>query len=130
MEVLSTAFPNGIYSNMEPCTALLPHAREVLGFGLISKKNLLARGPLLYNMVSYNLVQGRYVIAQRESQEYLAIGEQFVVDSDRSTLNGTALVTSVLWHQGKYDEAEAMSRRALAGRETALGREHPDTLTS
>jgi hypothetical protein len=32
--------------------------------------------------------------------------------------------------QGKYDEAEAMQQRALEGREKALGREHPHTLTS
>jgi hypothetical protein len=31
---------------------------------------------------------------------------------------------------GKYDEAEAMLRRALVGRGKALGAEHPDTLAS
>ena len=36
----------------------------------------------------------------------------------------------MLSRQGKYNEAEAMHRRALEGREKALGFEHPDTLTS
>jgi tetratricopeptide (TPR) repeat protein len=36
----------------------------------------------------------------------------------------------VLSSQGKYDEAEAMQRRALEGYEKVLGRGHPDTLTS
>ncbi|OBT60492.1 hypothetical protein VE03_10079 [Pseudogymnoascus sp. 23342-1-I1] len=36
----------------------------------------------------------------------------------------------VLEKQGKYEEAEAMQRRALEGREKVLGVEHPDTLTS
>jgi hypothetical protein len=36
----------------------------------------------------------------------------------------------VLSRQGKYEEAEAMKRRALEGSEKVLGREHPDTLTS
>jgi hypothetical protein len=36
----------------------------------------------------------------------------------------------VLESQGKYDEAEAMHRRALEGSEKVLGREHPNTLTS
>ena len=31
---------------------------------------------------------------------------------------------------GKYEEAEPLYRRALAGREAALGAEHPDTLMS
>jgi Tetratricopeptide repeat len=36
----------------------------------------------------------------------------------------------ILRDQGRYEEAEAMNRRALDGREKVLGREHPDTLTS
>jgi hypothetical protein len=44
-----------------------------------------------------------------------------------TSLNNLALV---LQDQDKYDEAETMSRRALAGRETVLGPEHPDTLVS
>jgi tetratricopeptide (TPR) repeat protein len=36
----------------------------------------------------------------------------------------------VLGWQGKYEEAEAMHRRALKSREKALGPKHPDTLTS
>ncbi|KAI7970683.1 hypothetical protein EIK77_003083 [Talaromyces pinophilus] len=35
-----------------------------------------------------------------------------------------------LYLMGKYEEAEAMHRRALEGRENVLGAEHPDTLTS
>jgi Tfp pilus assembly protein PilF len=35
-----------------------------------------------------------------------------------------------LSRQGKYEEAEAMHRRALKGREKVLGLEHPDTLAS
>jgi hypothetical protein len=36
----------------------------------------------------------------------------------------------VLSHQGKYEEAEKMHRQALGLRETVLGKERPDTLTS
>jgi tetratricopeptide (TPR) repeat protein len=36
----------------------------------------------------------------------------------------------VLGRQGKYEDAEAMNRQTLALKETVLGREHPDTLTS
>jgi tetratricopeptide (TPR) repeat protein len=42
----------------------------------------------------------------------------------------SATLGSVLESQGKYEEAEAMNRQTLAMREKALGREHPDTLTS
>ena len=37
---------------------------------------------------------------------------------------------SVLESQGKYEEAEAMHRRAFKGREKVLGPEHPYILTS
>jgi Tfp pilus assembly protein PilF len=37
---------------------------------------------------------------------------------------------NVLYIQGKYEEAEAMHRRALEGYEKVLGREHPDTHAS
>jgi hypothetical protein len=36
----------------------------------------------------------------------------------------------MLSHQGKYEQAEEMHRQALKLRETALGKEHPSTLTS
>ena len=46
------------------------------------------------------------------------------------TLTSVSQLRSVLSRQGKYDEAEAMHRRALEGYEKALGLKHPDTLTS
>jgi len=36
----------------------------------------------------------------------------------------------MLQYQGKYEEAEQINRRALEGYEKALGKEHPNTLTS
>jgi hypothetical protein len=36
----------------------------------------------------------------------------------------------VLSHQGKYEHAEEMYQRTLGLRETVLGKEHPDTLSS
>ncbi|KAF2732459.1 hypothetical protein EJ04DRAFT_440977, partial [Polyplosphaeria fusca] len=36
----------------------------------------------------------------------------------------------LLSRKGKYNEAAVLSRRVLEGRERALGKDHPDTLTS
>jgi hypothetical protein len=36
----------------------------------------------------------------------------------------------VVRDQGKYEQAEEMHRRVLRLRETVLGKDHPDTLTS
>jgi tetratricopeptide (TPR) repeat protein len=39
-------------------------------------------------------------------------------------------LATVLDDQGKYEEAEEMSRQALGLKEKVLGKEHPSTLTS
>jgi hypothetical protein len=39
-------------------------------------------------------------------------------------------LAGVLSDQGKYEQAEEMHRQALGLRETVLGKEHSDTLTS
>jgi tetratricopeptide (TPR) repeat protein len=39
-------------------------------------------------------------------------------------------LATVLRDQGKYEQAEEMHRQVLGLRETVLGKEHPDTLTS
>ena len=46
------------------------------------------------------------------------------------TLTSVSNLGNVLSSQGKYEEAEAMHRRALEAKEKVLGREHPNTLTS
>ncbi|MFD2902280.1 tetratricopeptide repeat protein, partial [Klebsiella pneumoniae] len=46
------------------------------------------------------------------------------------TLTSVSSLGSVLQRQGKFEEAEAMHRRALEMREKVLGSEHPDTLAS
>jgi Tfp pilus assembly protein PilF len=47
-----------------------------------------------------------------------------------NTLTSVNQLGLVLASQRKYEEAEAMYRRALDGSEKVLGAEHPDTLTS
>jgi hypothetical protein len=42
----------------------------------------------------------------------------------------TSNLTLVLGDQGKYTQAEEMHREVLRLRETVLGKEHPNTLTS
>jgi len=46
------------------------------------------------------------------------------------TLRSVNNLASVLQYQGKYEEAEQMSRRAVEGKEKALGKEHPSTPNS
>jgi tetratricopeptide (TPR) repeat protein len=46
------------------------------------------------------------------------------------TLSSMSKLAAALYCQGKYEAAEAMSRRVLELREKVLGLEHPDTLSS
>jgi tetratricopeptide (TPR) repeat protein len=46
------------------------------------------------------------------------------------TLISVSSLGNVLFSQGKYEQAEAMYRRALEAREKVLGRKHPHTLIS
>ncbi|QGA15967.1 hypothetical protein EYB26_003634 [Talaromyces marneffei] len=52
---------------------------------------------------------------------------------DDDHLNVSTITNRCGWYlylMGKFEEAEAMHRRALVGREKVLGAEHPDTLSS
>ena len=58
---------------------------------------------------------------------------QYISRSDSDQLKVAKIASNCgnyLILRGGHNEAEAMHRRALAGREKALGAEHPDTLTS
>ncbi|KAK3613285.1 hypothetical protein LTR22_028216, partial [Elasticomyces elasticus] len=55
------------------------------------------------------------------------------LDDRDGSLSLASVLFKAAWfirEQGQYKAAEAMNRRALKGREKALGPEHPDTLTS
>jgi tetratricopeptide (TPR) repeat protein len=56
--------------------------------------------------------------------------ERLLGRDDIQTLGSVHMLALVLQYQGKYEQAEQLNRRALAGREKELGENHPDTLTS
>ncbi|RII17513.1 hypothetical protein CUC08_Gglean002353 [Alternaria sp. MG1] len=104
LEVLAAAFPSGQPETWATCRILFPHTTKVLG--QMSDTNNEARldcATIATNAAWYLMLTGEYANA-----EY----------------NARIAVT------GKHGEAEVMHRRALKGYEDALGREHPDTLTS
>ncbi|KFY27526.1 hypothetical protein V493_03438, partial [Pseudogymnoascus sp. VKM F-4281 (FW-2241)] len=130
IEVVAKAFPGGDYNNWKTCEAMSSHATEVLKYELESDQSMLERASLLYNMASYNWLQGRYEIAKAESQESLTTRQHLLHDDDMMISNSIGMLALVLQSQGKYDEAEPMHRQTLLLREKALGKEHPSTLTS
>ncbi|KAF2027559.1 HET-domain-containing protein [Setomelanomma holmii] len=107
IQALSAAFPSGDYQTWERCKALLSHLKEVVSHTTDDKEGLGKQAACTLSAGWYMLLRGEYTAAESVSN-----------------------LGTVLSRQGKYDEAEAMHRRALEGREKVLGREHPDTLTS
>ena len=130
VEVVSNAFPSGDYKNWEICDALWSHAQEVLRSKFVSDTLCLGKAALLYHMGWYSLMQGRYILASTQSQESLSIRERVLQGNDVKIFRSVGLLGLVLQYQGKYNGAEAMSRRAVAGFKIALGAEHPFTLVS
>lgn len=55
--------------------------------------------------------------------------EKKLSEDHPDTLMSLSNLALVLQYEGRYKAAEEMSQRALEGREKALGKEHPDTLT-
>ncbi|MCJ1396593.1 hypothetical protein MMC18_009484, partial [Xylographa bjoerkii] len=112
--LLSKSFPNSRHENWKVCGALLPHAEAVLGYQFPEQH--------------YSLLQAGVLTVQRSI--YGAKGSMVWLYIEAIKLSSLALTAMVLKSQGKYKEAEAMSRRWLVLEETVQGPEHPDTLTS
>ena len=130
IKVMAKAFPSGDYDNWKVCETLSPHAIQVLKCQLQSSQSLLERASLLYNMAWYNWLQGRFEIAEAESQESLAARKYLLQGNDERILNSMGMVGLALDGQGKYDEAVAMNRETLQLKREVLGQKHLSTLMS
>ncbi|OAF61950.1 hypothetical protein VC83_01568 [Pseudogymnoascus destructans] len=116
LRIMAAAFPSGKHETWAACQVLLPHARKVLGYVLEETNATLDRSRIADNTVWYLFLVGEYAAAEK-------IGRTAVVGREEQAW-------VLLERQGKYEEAEAMHRRALEGREKVLGVEQPHTLTS
>ncbi|KAF2786064.1 hypothetical protein K505DRAFT_368547 [Melanomma pulvis-pyrius CBS 109.77] len=69
-------------------------------------------------------------VAPMIEHEHEPAQEELLGDWAQVLSNAACILGLVLQYRGKYEAAEEMNRQALEGREKALGKEHPDTLTS
>ncbi|OAL38089.1 hypothetical protein AYO20_02541 [Fonsecaea nubica] len=129
VQVLAARFPTGEYSNWIVCQTLLPHAQAALrhqGRGILSESRRL----LQYLVSWFLLASGKYETAFEHVSESYEILMGLYGDEEPVSLDSLARMALVLPYRGKYEEAEAINRRVLAGREKELGVDHPSTLTS
>ena len=130
VSVLAASFPSGEYDNWGVCQTLLPHAQAVLrhqGKGVLGSES---RGHLQYHVSWFLQRFGRFEAAIEYISESYNIFVALLGDEAKAVLRSLMLMAVVLQYRGKYEEAEAMNRRALAGWEKELGVDHPNTWAS
>jgi tetratricopeptide (TPR) repeat protein len=129
VQLIADRFPVGEHENKAVCESLLPHAQAVLQPDTKSDATATSRARLLHNVGWFEWRQGRYNSAY---QNVLAAYEirQRISGSETDAIRSLHILALVLRDQGKYEVAEEMNRRALAGFEKVLGMEHPNTLAS
>ena len=126
--LMDDSYPVGRYENWAVCQALFPHAQAAVGYRPADIKALEVWASVLFKAAWYADDMGNYQAAQEMGQSALEAREAVLGAEHQDTLTSVNNLGSVLKGQGKYDEAEAMHRRALEGMEKVP--EHPDTLIS
>ncbi|KXJ84605.1 P-loop containing nucleoside triphosphate hydrolase protein, partial [Microdochium bolleyi] len=140
--IMSGNYPPGSYENWPKCQQLEPHIAQLMETQPADAEGATAWARLLTNSGRYGLEVGGYERAEALLWKAVKVRERLLGAEDSHTLSSVSILALVLQYQGKYEEAEMMNRRALDGREKALGKEaldgyekalgkeHPSTLTS
>jgi tetratricopeptide (TPR) repeat protein len=115
LQLIADRFPIGEHENKVLCESLLPHAQKVLQHDMKLDVTASSRTRLLFNVGWFEWQQGRYESAYRHAQTACQICQEMFGDEAKNTLNSLYLLALVLRYQGKYEAAEEMNRRALAG---------------
>ncbi|KAI1846943.1 hypothetical protein JX265_014012 [Neoarthrinium moseri] len=141
LRFISKEYPTGDHKNWTRCQQLEPHITPIVETEPATAEGKGHWAQLLTNAGWYGWQIGRYNAAEAmlrkavEIRQEVPSGEyteayQALVTERLDTLMSVGILAGVLRFQGKYEEAEVMNRRALDGREKALGADHPSTLTS
>ena len=85
---------------------------------------------LVWSLANFVKDTGQYHV-EYELRSFDHVEREGLREKDeKGLLRSLDALAVVLWRQGKYEDAEHTSQRALEGREEVLGKEHPSTLTS
>ncbi|KAH0556857.1 hypothetical protein GP486_005356, partial [Trichoglossum hirsutum] len=113
--IINEAFPVGRYENWSTCQTLFPHTEVVLAYRPTNESYLVQWASILSKAAWYAIEKGSYGMAENMDRESLETREKTLGKGHPDTLTSVSILASVLRRQGKYEEAEAMNRRALDG---------------
>lgn len=80
----------------------------------------------LNNLAQYYFKHGKYAEAEPLYKRSLSMCTKLLGPKDQYTLTATQNLGSLYLAEKKFDLAEPLLKNALEGRESALGKEHPD----
>lgn len=124
LDAVARLFPEFEHRVRGVCRAYLPHAVAVLEG---------SEGPLVdllsYRISRYLSQAGSYVSAEAHIRDCIAIREESG-QLDAPYWARIEVLAEILRLTARYEQAEVFGRRALEGREAALGPDHLDTLSS
>ncbi|KXJ84799.1 P-loop containing nucleoside triphosphate hydrolase protein, partial [Microdochium bolleyi] len=121
LHIMSENYPPGNYENWAKCQQLEPHIAQLIETQPADAKGATEWARLLTNAGWYGRQMGGYDRAKALLWKAVEVREAVLGTEDSDTLASVSILALVLQYQGKYEEAEMMNRRALDGREKALG---------
>ncbi|OAK96859.1 hypothetical protein IQ06DRAFT_47717 [Phaeosphaeriaceae sp. SRC1lsM3a] len=124
--LMAQELPSGEYENWARCQQLLPHVEPLFKSELGGEEALKAWAQVLTNAAWYLWRQGNYSTAQAVAAKAVRAREHVLGMNNAQTLTSVTVLALVLRYQGKYEDAEKLNWRALAGYEKELG-EHTQT---
>jgi tetratricopeptide (TPR) repeat protein len=130
VKLIAREFPTGWFENWAKCQQLLSHIESLQDAKPATDESLKEWIWILTNSAWYTAIKGSYTAAHYSAVGAFAALERTLGQNDRLALISVNNIASVLQGQGKYDEAEKLSRRALEGYKKELGNQPYSTPTS
>ncbi|CAI7635713.1 unnamed protein product [Penicillium palitans] len=123
-------FPTGEYENWQICQSLLPHVKSAISQLPKSDNSRRKWATLLHRGAWYasevgNILDMKEMASRSRNQRLKLFGGE-----DDESLESTAMLATVYWLEGQWEEAENLHMQVVKTRKKKLGEDHPSTLTS
>ncbi len=130
VQLVSKAYPEVDYTNMQLCLEYLPHAQYCAQLIEQWKMSSSEATELLTEAGYYLRIAGQYNQAGPLFEHALHIREETLDAEHPDVATSLNNLASLYQDQGRYEEAEPLFVRALAIGEKVFGGEHPDKVYS